>query len=120
MRVYALNKDVRKLVDFIGLEVDFIGSLLPMCSFFILKLFFEVKDLIIAALDESIIVRFKVCDEFSFALARRDQVLHVLLKHGGFLCLVHTAKVVRNWLIQALQTVAWLARILLHANLGVT
>lgn len=119
MRVNALNEYVRKLVHFIGLQVDFVSGLLPMCGLFILQLFFEVEDLVIAALRESIIVRLKVCDEFSLALASGHQVFHVLLNHSGFLCLVHIAKGLLRRLVQALQTVAGLTSILLHANLGV-
>ena len=50
-----------------------------MRSLFKLKLFLEVKNLRVAALHESVIVRFKVGDELSLAFPRRYEVLDILL-----------------------------------------
>ena len=79
MRMNAVDEDVRQLIDLVGLQVDFIRSLLSMRSLFKLKLFLEVENLRVAALHECVIVRFKVGDELSLAFPRRYKVLNILL-----------------------------------------
>ena len=79
MRMNAVNEDVRKFIDLVGLQVDFIRSLLSMCSLFKLKLFFEVENLCVAALHKCVIVRFKIGDELSLTFPCRYEVLDILL-----------------------------------------
>ena len=121
MRMNAVDKDVGKLIDLVSLQVDFISSLLPMCSLFKLKLFFKVENLGIAALHKRVIVPFEVSDEFSLALSSRHKVLYILLKNGGFLCLVNASRADHLcWVIKTLESVAGLRRISLHSDLGMT
>lgn len=90
-----------------------------MCRLFELQFLFEVENLRITALHERVVVRFEVCDEFRLALARSHEVLHVLLKHGGFLHLVEAAGAVLHRVVEALD-LALLRGVLLHADLRVT
>ena len=64
MSMNAVNKDVRKFIDLVSFQVDFICSLFSVRSLFKFKLFFEVENLSITALNECVIVRFEVSDEF--------------------------------------------------------
>lgn len=60
MRMDAVNENVRELINFIGLQVDFISSLLTITSFLILQLLPQVEDFIITSFDECVKVGLKI------------------------------------------------------------
>ena len=117
MSMDAIDKDIAKLVNFICLQVDLISSLLPVRSFFKLQLFLQVKNLVVTASSEGLVVILEICDEFFFTLAASDQFLDVLLQHGGFLSLLFA--IVCCWEVRQKAVTRLRRTSMQRANLGV-